>query len=307
METGLKLRLISSLIMAPIAIWLIVVLPTPYFAMVLGLFFVAGAWEWAALVSTPWPFIRQAYTLCVVLLMVAAWFSLSVSPLVIESVAIITAGWWALVFLFVLTYPGSASVWNRAFVKAVAGFMILVPAWLCMVSLHGSGPDGPYYALYLFMMIWLADTAAYFSGRYFGKHKLAPKVSPGKSWEGVAGALVAVLIYSAISSYFLGIFKMGIKIALVYISISLFAVLISVLGDLAESMFKRQAQLKDSGSLFPGHGGVLDRFDSLTAAAPCFLLCYWWFSGLNVAAQGADQNVVHGGGQLARYVEVLLP
>jgi phosphatidate cytidylyltransferase len=159
--------------------------------------------------------------------------------------------------------------------------LILVPAWLAVASLHGSGPDGPFYALYLFMMIWLADTAAYFSGRYWGKNKLAPRVSPGKSWEGVLGALAAVVIYAAIAGYFMGIFKLGVNKALIFLAISFFAVLVSVLGDLAESMFKRQAHLKDSGTLFPGHGGVLDRFDSLTAAAPWFLLCYWWFSGLN--------------------------
>ena len=307
METGLKLRLISSLIMAPIAIWLIVVLPTPYFAIVLGLFFIAGAWEWAALVSTPWPYIKQAYTVSVVILMVVAWFSLGVSPHFIDAVAIVAAGWWALVLLLVLTYPESAKLWNRALVKALAGFMILVPAWLCMVSLHGSGTSGPYYALYLFMMIWLADTAAYFSGRFFGKHKLAPKVSPGKSWEGVIGALTAVLIYAVIASYFLGIFKLGTGIAFLYIAISLFSVLVSVLGDLAESMFKRQAHLKDSGTLFPGHGGVLDRFDSLTAAAPCFLLCYWWFSGFSVVVLDADHNLAQIGKQATSYMEELAP
>jgi len=293
--------------MAPIAIWLIVVLPTPYFAMVLGLFFIAGAWEWASLVSTPWRFLKHSYTALTILLMVAAWFSLSISPRFIEYVAMITAAWWALVLLFVLTYPGSATLWNRAIVKALAGFMILVPAWLSMVSLHGSGSSGPYYALYLFMMIWLADTAAYFSGRFFGKHKLAPKVSPGKSWEGVLGALVAVLVYAVIASYFLGILDMGARIALIYIVISLLAVLVSVLGDLAESMFKRQAHLKDSGTLFPGHGGVLDRFDSLTAAAPCFLLCYWWFSGLNAAPHSANQSFLHSGTHVASYVEVAEP
>ena len=307
METGLKLRLISSLIMAPVAIWLIVALPTPYFAIVLGVFFVAGAWEWAALVSTPWPFIKQTYTVCIALLMVAAWFSLKASPHFIEIVEMIAAVWWVLVLLFVLTYPGSATLWNRAIVKALAGFMILIPAWLAMVSLHGSSADGPYFALYLFMMIWLADIAAYFSGRVFGKHKLAPKVSPGKSWEGVIGALVAVLIYATIACYFMGILIMGIKIALFYIAISLFAVLVSVLGDLAESMFKRQAHLKDSGTLFPGHGGVLDRFDSLTAAAPCFLLCFWWFSGLNVVAQNINHDVAQNSVNAMSHIEILTP
>ncbi|MCG6971074.1 MAG: phosphatidate cytidylyltransferase [Gammaproteobacteria bacterium] len=292
MEKGLKLRLISSLIMAPIAIGLIVMLPTPYFALVLGAFFVAGAWEWAALVSVPKLVVRYTYTASVVGLMIAAWFSLTAIPAFITIVISVAVGWWILILLLVLTYPQSSRMWNNAFAKAMAGYLILVPAWLAMISLHGSGPDGPYYALYFFMMIWLADIAAYFSGRFWGKNKLAPHVSPGKSWEGVFGALGAVSIYTVIASYFMGIFKLGTNILLIYIAISLFAVLVSVLGDLAESMFKRQAHLKDSGTLFPGHGGVLDRFDSLTAAAPTFLLCYWGFSGL-------------GGGQMLSYLEMV--
>jgi phosphatidate cytidylyltransferase len=150
-----------------------------------------------------------------------------------------------------------------------------------MASLHGSGPNGPYFALYVVMMVWLADTAAYFSGKFWGKNKLAPRVSPGKSWEGVLGALGAVVIYTFIAGYFLGILHMGVNITLIFLVISLITVLMSVLGDLAESMFKRQAHLKDSGTLFPGHGGVLDRFDSLTGAAPWFLVCYWWFVRFN--------------------------
>jgi phosphatidate cytidylyltransferase len=292
MEKGLKLRLISSLIMAPIAIWLIVVLPTPYFALVLALFFIAGAWEWAALVSVPKLAVRISYTASVVGFMVVGWFLLRAYPVFITAVTSIAVAWWLMILLFVLTYPQSSRLWNNAFAKATAGYLILLPAWLAMNSLHGSGPDGPYYALYLFMMVWLADVAAYFSGRFWGKHKLAPHVSPGKSWEGVLGALTSVAIYTVIASFFMGLFKMGITVVLIYLAISLFAVLVSVLGDLAESMFKRQAQLKDSGTLFPGHGGVLDRFDSLTAAAPTFLVCYWGFSRLD-------------SGQMLSYLEMI--
>ncbi|KPJ94677.1 MAG: hypothetical protein AMJ53_04800 [Gammaproteobacteria bacterium SG8_11] len=281
MEKGLKLRLISSLIAAPIAIWLIVGLPTTYFALVFSVFFVAGAWEWAALVSTPRFWLRWMYTAMTALIMIAAWFSQVSFPWFINIVIAIAAGWWILVLFFVLTYPQSSKLWNNVFLKGLAGFLILIPAWLAITSLHGSGPQGPYYALYMFMMIWLADSAAYFSGRIWGKHKLARQVSPGKSWEGVLGALAAVVVYTLIAGYFMGILQMGVNSTLIFIVISLFAVLVSVLGDLAESMFKRQAHLKDSGTLFPGHGGVLDRFDSLTAAAPWFLLCYWWFSGLH--------------------------
>lgn len=284
MEKALKLRLITGLIAAPIAIALIVLLPTPWFAVVLGMFFFAGAWEWAGLVSTvsaPRPVVKISYTALCLALMIAGWFALAASPVFITAIVGIAIVWWLLVLLSVLTYPKSVFLWSTSFSKALAGVFILIPAWLAMVSLHGTEPKGSYYALYVFMMVWLADSAAYFAGKTWGKHKLAPQLSPGKSWEGVIGAVVAVFIYGVIASYFMGIYEFGFNIAMIYLGISLLTVVVSVLGDLAESMFKRQAHIKDSGSFFPGHGGVLDRFDSLTAAAPVFLLCFWWFSDLH--------------------------
>ena len=294
MEKGLKQRLATGLIMAPIAIFLIVVLPNQYFAMVLAMFFIMGAWEWAALVTAPSRAVRISYTALIITFMIAGWFALHTYPLFIKTVVTAAVVWWLLILVLVLSYPKFTSLWKPALTKALAGMLILLPPWLAMVSLHGSSAKGPYYALYVFMMIWLADSAAYFFGRRFGKHKLAPKVSPGKSWEGALGALLAVLVYALIACYFMGIYQLTTEKVIMYLALSLFTVVISILGDLAESMFKRQAQLKDSGSLLPGHGGVLDRFDSLTSAAPWFLLGFWWLSS------------VEGGLQLASSLEAIL-
>lgn len=133
------------------------------------------------------------------------------------------------------------------------GWVLIVPTWAAMSGLHARGP----WLLLTFMaLVWVADIAAYFTGRAFGRHKLAPAISPGKTWEGVAGAVAAVLIYGFATGLAVGI---GILILLTGVSI---------VGDLFESMVKREAGVKDSGSLLPGHGGILDRIDSLTAALP---------------------------------------
>lgn len=285
MEKVLKQRLITALILAPTAIWLTVVLPTPYFALVLGLFFVLGSWEWGALVHATHKITRFAFVGAVLALMALAWYGINQSSQYAQGLMLTALIWWALILIFVKTYPATVPLWRGTVTKIIAGVLILIPSWALVVYLHGSSNQGPYYALYLFMMVWLADSAAYFAGKKWGKNKLAPQVSPGKSWEGLVGALVAVFVYAVIGSYFLGIYEQGVENSVIFISLSMTAIIFSVLGDLAESMFKRQAQLKDSGSLLPGHGGVLDRFDSLTAAGPVFVVGLWWFTDFPLGLQ----------------------
>ena len=125
------------------------------------------------------------------------------------------------------------------------------------------------------MLVWAADSGAYFSGRAFGKRKLAPKVSPGKSWEGVVGGLITALVLAFVFIHFSGDALVGERNISGFVILSVATVAISVLGDLTESMFKRESGVKDSSQLIPGHGGVLDRIDSLTAAVPFF--CYFYF------------------------------
>ena len=135
---------------------------------------------------------------------------------------------------------------------------------------------GLFLLLYAFVLVWAADSGAYFAGRAFGKHKLAPKVSPGKTWEGVVGGLCTAAILAFIFMYFFEATLLGQRSVSGFVLLSVATVAISVLGDLTESMFKRESGIKDSSQLIPGHGGVLDRIDSLTAAVPFFAYFYFF-------------------------------
>jgi phosphatidate cytidylyltransferase len=152
----------------------------------------------------------------------------------------------------------SQSVWIGA-----AGFAVLVPAGLAMVRLE------PLVVLLVLVLVWIADSAAYFVGRAWGRRKLAPSISPGKTWEGVAGGLIGAALYAIILAFFT---DRGAWLALVVTALLLG--MVSIVGDLFESAVKRQAGVKDSGSLLPGHGGILDRIDSATAALPLAALLW---------------------------------
>jgi phosphatidate cytidylyltransferase len=169
--------------------------------------------------------------------------------------------WLALAFWLVVAPLWLLGRWQapQPFVRAAVGVVVLLPTWVALLYLHARGPA---VLLGVMAVVWIADTAAYFAGRQFGRHKLAPAISPGKTWEGVAGALVALAIYAAVLSQLttLPLLSLFFMIAgLLYLS---------VLGDLFESWIKRVAGMKDSGNLLPGHGGVLDRIDALTSTLP---------------------------------------
>jgi phosphatidate cytidylyltransferase len=156
---------------------------------------------------------------------------------------------------------------------AIVGWLVLIAAWVAVVELQARSP---WLALAMMAIVWIADTAAYFSGRAFGKHKLAPWISPGKTWEGVFGALAAVALYAlalvpfARPAGYTG--EISAPIVVGWVALALVLVALAVMGDLFESVLKRHAGVKDSGALFPGHGGALDRFDALLAAMPAAAL-----------------------------------
>jgi phosphatidate cytidylyltransferase len=157
-----------------------------------------------------------------------------------------------------------------------AGFVVILPAALAMVALP------PVRLLLVLALVWIADTAAYLAGRAFGRHKLAPTISPGKTWEGVAGAMAASIVYAAVCAALVPSLREEISdgyMWVVYLAGSAILCGVSVLGDLFESAIKRRASVKDSGALLPGHGGVLDRIDSATAALPLAALL---FQGLSL-------------------------
>jgi len=273
----LKLRLLTALALIPLVVWGIIALPTPYLAAILGLVIAQGGWEWGGFMQLKFAGQRAAYALLLVgCLGIAAyaWASPHGRLMVLPVAGLV---WWLLATVWVLRYPRNTKCWSRPIMKAMVGILVLVPAWLAVVTLHGSGEQGPYWLLYLLSLIWVADSGAYFGGRRWGKHKLAVEVSPGKTWEGAASALVLCAIYAVGAAQMLDV--AGNQRPL-FVVLSLVTVAFSIVGDLTESMFKRQAGLKDSGTLLPGHGGILDRIDSVTAAAPVFVVGLW-LTGLN--------------------------
>lgn len=268
----LKQRVITALILAPLTLWGIWVLPSDILALILAAIFTLAGWEWSRLVGLECHLARIGYSLIfpVLFYLLHPLLSQGTWP---QFVLVLSLMWWVMALMSVLTYPRSAAMWKgSAIIRGIAGLFVLIPSWAALVLLHSQFDHG--YFILLAFIIWGADTGAYFSGRAFGKRKLAPRVSPGKSWEGVIGGLLLALAVATFATYWLP--PVGGYAA--FLLLVFMTVFISVLGDLSESLFKRIMDLKDSGGILPGHGGVLDRIDSVTAAAPLFTLGLIWLS-----------------------------
>ncbi|AOY88214.1 phosphatidate cytidylyltransferase [Marinobacter salinus] len=265
----LKTRIITALILAPIAIGGIFFLPPLGFALFTAVIITLGAWEWANMSGIQGQGGRVAYAA----MTAAILFGLLNVPAMI--VLWLSLVWWVLCFLLVRGYPSGSSSWGSLPVRSVMGLFVLVPAWVGLNHMRvggfqfGDTTNNLWVILYVFCVVWVADIGAYFSGRAFGKAKLAPRVSPGKSWAGVWGGLVAVGGFAVIVS---ALASAGVVETILLVIASLITGLVSVLGDLLESMLKRFRGIKDSSQLLPGHGGIMDRIDSLTAAIPVFAL-----------------------------------
>lgn len=237
------------------------------FALFIGLVVTLGAWEWARLAGFEAQSTRIAYAVVVAALLFLMQLLPGIAPWVLGAAVL----WWGLATFLVLTYPRTREHWAGAAAKLVIGLLILLPAWQGLVFIKQQ-PLGNWLIMAVMVLVWGADIGAYFSGKAFGKRKLAPQVSPGKSWEGVYGGLLLSLVITAVVGLVAGWSVGQIILGLLGAAIVVF---ISVVGDLTESMFKRQAGIKDSSNLLPGHGGVLDRIDSLTAAIPVFAVLLW--------------------------------
>ncbi|KQB53980.1 phosphatidate cytidylyltransferase [Pseudomonas endophytica] len=263
----LKQRIITALILLPIALCGFFLLQGFGFALFIGLVVTLGAWEWARLAGFEAQPARVAYAVLVALLLFGLYVFPDIAPWVLGAAVL----WWGVATWLVLSFPESAERWSATSTKLVIGLLILLPAWQGLVLIKAM-PLGNWLIMAVMVLVWGADIGAYFSGRKFGKRKLAPKVSPGKSWEGVYGGLLLSLIITAVVGLVRGWSVSEIVAALFGAAM---IVLVSVVGDLTESMFKRQSGIKDSSNLLPGHGGVLDRIDSLTAAVPLFAVLLW--------------------------------
>jgi phosphatidate cytidylyltransferase len=269
--------LITAGILIPIVIAALFLLPPVGFALVLLAICMLAAWEWGqfAGLSTRnqriWLAILCGLLLALMLVARPDYHPFSTSWQVEYSLGAALA-WWVVALVLVLRYPQSAAFWRHSSVlRLLFGILTIIPFFWGMVALrqhqYSVNPfAGAWWLLYVMLLVWGADSGAYIFGRLLGKHKLAPKVSPGKTWEGLVGGLLT----SAIISWLFGRYTSLNAAPLSLLICSIFAVLASILGDLTESMFKREAGIKDSGSLIPGHGGIMDRIDSLTAAVPVF-------------------------------------
>lgn len=269
--TSLQRRVITASLLAPAAILAVLFLPGLAFAFVLGLVLLGAGWEWSALAGLTTPATRLAY----LALLGATLFLLQTFLLPAGRVGLlvlVSLGWWLLaVGLFRLREIAPASRPDPRIL--LMGLVILGTAWLAICHLHQASPQGPTLVLFLLLLIWTADSAAFFTGRRWGKTKLAPVLSPGKTWAGVQGAAAGSALLGLALGLWLGLPPPALLGALV---LCLATALISVVGDLLESLLKRRRGLKDSGCLLPGHGGLLDRIDSLLAAAPFFVLGLIW-------------------------------
>lgn len=263
----LKQRIITALVLLPIALGGFFLLDGGAFALFIGLVVSLGAWEWARLAGFGTQPARVGYAALVAALLFGLYQVPALAPWVLAAGIL----WWVAATLLVLGYPASSRYWGGSVGKLVIGLLILLPAWQGLV-LFKQWPLANWLILAVMVLVWAADIGAYFSGKAFGKRKLAPAVSPGKSWEGLIGGLCTSLLITL----GVGIFRgwAGGELLAGLLGAAL-VVLISVVGDLTESMFKRQSGIKDSSNLLPGHGGVLDRIDSLTAAIPMFAALLW--------------------------------
>lgn len=258
----LRQRLLTAMLLIPIVIIGIFYASFSAFAFVCALIILAAAWEWSGLMGITEPFMKALFPLFLTLIiLVTPWLNI---PLILSLAMLV----WMIALVWVVRYPKGTKLWANKPVLILLGLSVLYPSWLAIVVLKGANL-GPQLLMYVLLMIWIADSGAYFVGKHWGVHKLASAVSPKKTIEGVAGGVFFSMFFALLGAWWFGI---GIHQYLEWLLLALGTISISILGDLVESMVKRNCGVKDSGKLLPGHGGMLDRIDSLTAAAPLFTL-----------------------------------
>lgn len=283
-----KQRVITALILAPLALMAVFYLPLAGFALFISAAFLLGAWEWSGLCGLASNAMRGVYVILTAIIFALLYWQWP-APLhwpveqnvLLSTLLLAGIGWWVLAIVLVLTYPKSQKLWAGSdWGKALMGWLTLIPAWVAVLFIRStdytaSNFTGAWLIFCLLALVWAADIGGYIVGKPFGKHKLLPKVSPGKTVEGMLGGLALVaLVVTAVA----WLQDWPAQTGIWYVSALLLTVL-SVFGDLTESMFKRVAGKKDSGAFLPGHGGILDRIDSLTATAPLFAIIVALYGG----------------------------
>jgi phosphatidate cytidylyltransferase len=269
----LKQRVITAIILAPLAIALIFLTKASVFATLLGLIFLLGMWEWTRMAAVP---NRALRALCLVgyAIVFALLWHVCKTPWWWLPV-LIGLGWWLLALVWLAHHRfGANTTRGHLALKLLAGLLVVAPAWCALVVMHGdmaqpSSGHGHWWVLFFALIVVAADIGAYTAGRRWGRTKLAPAISPGKTRAGVYGALVCSGIVGLVGGALL---KIPADRLPAMVALALITVLFSIVGDLFESLMKRHAGVKDSGALFPGHGGMFDRMDSIVAALPVFVL-----------------------------------
>lgn len=260
----MRSRIMTALALAVLLVGGIVYAPPVVTAIMLGLILVVGAWEWSAFLAVG-PGGRWAYMLVLALLGLIAYLR-PLEPARFTAVMVIGVIWWLVALAWILWAPQRVG----RVAAALAGILALLPTWAALMRIDQLWARGPEWTLFVLALAFAADTGAFFAGRYFGRVHLAPRVSPNKTWEGVLGGMVLTAILGLIAAAWFN------QPLWRFIPLCLLAAAFSIIGDLTESLLKRHVHLKDSGRLFPGHGGVLDRIDSVTAATPVIALSLMW-------------------------------
>ncbi|PXZ05492.1 phosphatidate cytidylyltransferase [Gilliamella apicola] len=268
-------RILTAIVLIPLVIIALFFAPLSIFSYLIITVCALAAWEWSNFLRMVKKTQKAAFMVLIIILLALLYLipiDLSLKGKLFTYIICLSIVWWLIALLLVVSYPKSAKYWSKSIlIKLLFALFTLIPFYISMLELRSISYDidrytGAVWLLYVFVLVWATDTGAYFAGRAIGKRKLAVKVSPGKTIEGfIGGVSLAILVCMLV--YLTGYFAISF---INFLISSLLAILVSVLGDLTESMFKREAGIKDSGNLIPGHGGILDRIDSLTAAVPVF-------------------------------------
>lgn len=263
-------RVLTALLLLPLLLAAVWFAPTPWLYTLFCGVGLLMAWEWAGLMGlAARRSARWAYVLVAALALAMAWYlpqREALLPWLLGAAAV----WWFAVPVIFPGFPGNFERRRPGLIAmSLLGLLLLLSTMLALARLHAM-PEGQWRLLYCLFVVFAADTGAYFAGRAFGRHKLAPNISPGKTIEGAVGGLLLCTVLALVAGPL--IFKVeGSRLA-VLMALTIGVAFVSIIGDLVESLFKRAAGVKDSGTLLPGHGGILDRIDSILAAAPVMTL-----------------------------------
>jgi len=280
MNKSLQLRIVTAVILMLGLIAMTTLLSPFNFAIVLAVIVLMASWEWSGLIGLQSRRSRMLYQATVLVMLVSAFLLLGVVPgaelidgLRASMLLLLGMLWWMVAFTMLIGYPENAGQWNDKSRIGLMGVLALLPTWAGVVMLKFLAPDG-YLVISLVLMVAAVDVGAYFAGTYLGHNKLAPNLSPNKSWEGVWGGLITCLVLgiALIIFHHQTVATLSLVQVIVLLVLCPLVTLFAVIGDLVESMLKRNSQVKDSGQLLPGHGGVLDRVDALIAVTPIYVL-----------------------------------